>query len=210
MLLFVSCFLIFAAMGQQLFEGKITYELKLSGEGSEAFSMLMPTSMTIDALKGNSNVELQGGLTDGVGRHFTNVKKNKSYRVVYDEETVYETDIEEKSPSNQTIVKLDETATIAGFVCQKYAITQLADGNSSINYVWVTSAYYLTSGTNGNGGVGGLLTINGLSGLCLKVESVSEGMTVSITATDVSFEKPSKNLFKIPKKYTVLPETNEL
>lgn len=211
MILFVvASFLIFAATAQQLFEGKITYEFSLSGEGSEAFSMFMPTSMTIDALKGNSNVELQGGFTAGVGRYFTNVKKNKTYRVVDDEETVYESTIEETSPSNQTIVKLDETATIAGFVCQKYVITQIVDGNTSISYVWVNSDFYMTNGTNGSGGLGGLITIDGLSGLCLKVESFTEGITVSITATDVSFEKPSKNLFKIPKKYKVLPEVTEM
>jgi len=206
-LLVVSSFLIFAATGQQLFEGKITYEFKLLGEGTEAYSMFMPTSMTIDALKGNSNVELQGGFTAGVGRYFTNVKKNKTYRVVDDEETVYESVIEETSASNQTIVKLDETATIAGLVCQKYAVTQMVNGNSSISYVWVNLDYYMTSGTNGNGGLGGLLSINGLNGLCLQVESVTEGITVIITASDISFEKPSKNLFKIPKKYKVLPET---
>lgn len=211
MILFVvASFLIFAATAQQLFEGKITYEFSLSGEGSEAFSMFMPTSMTIDALKGNSNVELQGGFTAGVGRYFTNVKKNKTYRVVDDEETVYESTIEETSPSNQTIVKLDETATIAGFVCQKYVITQIVDGNTSISYVWVNSDFYMTNATNGSGGLGGLITIDGLSGLCLKVESFTEGITVSITATDVSFEKPSKNLFKIPKKYKVLPEVTEM
>lgn len=209
MILFViASFLIFAATAQQLFEGKITYEFSLSGEGSEAFSMFMPTSMTIDALKGNSNVELQGGFTAGVGRYFTNVKKNKTYRVVDDEETVYESTIEETTPSNQTIVKLDETATIAGFICQKYVITQIVDGNTSISYVWVNSDFYMTNATNGSGGLGGLITIDGLSGLCLKVESFSEGITVSITATEVSFEKPSKNLFKIPKKYKVLPEAS--
>lgn len=211
MILFVvASFLIFAATAQQLFEGKITYEFSLSGEGSEAFSMFMPTSMTIDALKGNSNVELQGGFTAGVGRYFTNVKKNKTYRVVDDEETVYESTIEETSPSNQTIVKLDETATIAGFVCQKYVITQIVDGNTSISYVWVNSDFYMTNGTNGSGGLGGLITIDGLSGLCLKVESFTEGITVSITATELSFEKPSKNLFKIPKKYKVLPEVTQM
>jgi hypothetical protein len=65
----------------------------------------------------------------------------------------------------------------------------------------------MTAATNRNGGLGGLLAINGVPGLCLKVESVSEGITVSLTATDVSFQKPSKNLFKIPKKYKVVPET---
>jgi hypothetical protein len=209
MILFVvSCFMIFAATGQQLFEGKITYEFSLLGEGTEAYSMFMPTSMTIDALKGNSNVELQGGFTAGIGRNFTNIKKNKTYRVVDEEETVYESTIEETSPTNQTIVKLNETATIAGFICEKYAITQIVDGNSSISYVWVNTDFYMTATTNRNGGLGGLLAINGVPGLCLKVESVSEGITVSITATDVSFEKPSKNLFKLPKKYKVVPETS--
>lgn len=205
-LVLVSIFLIFAATGQQLFEGRITYEFNLSGEGSEAFSMFMPTSMTIDALKGNSNVEFQGGFTAGIGRNFTNIKKNKTYRVVDEEETVYESVIEESSPSDQTIVKLDETATIAGFVCQKYAITQIVDGNTSVSYAWVHTDFYMTPATNRNGGLGGLLAINGVPGLCLKVESVSEGITVSLTATHVSFERPSKNLFKIPKKYKVLPE----
>lgn len=205
-LVLVSIFLIFAASGQKLFEGKITYEFTLSGEGTEAYSMFLPTSMTIDALKGNSNIELQGGFTAGIGRSFTDVKKNKTYRVVDEEETVYESDITDASTLNQTFVRLDETATIAGFVCQKYAITQIVDGISTVSNVWINTDFYMTNSTNGNSGLGGLLTINGLTGLCLKVESITEGISISITASDISFEKPSKNLFKIPKKYKVLPE----
>ncbi len=206
-LLLVSCFLIFAATGQQLFEGRITYEFKISGEGTEAYSMFLPTSMTIDALKGNSNIELQGGFTASVGRYFSNISKNKIYRVVDDEETVYESDMTETSTSNQTIVKLDETATIAGLVCQKYSITQTVDEISSVSYAWVNSDFYMSTTTNGNSGLGGLLNTVGLPGLCLKVESITEGITVTITANNISFEKPSKNLFKIPKKYKVVPET---
>lgn len=205
-LVLVSIFLIFAASGQKLFEGKITYEFTLSGEGTEAYSMFLPTSMTIDALKGNSNIELHGGFTAGIGRSFTDVKKNKTYRVVDEEETVYESEITDASTLNQTFVKLDESASIAGFVCQKYAITQIVDGISTVSNVWINTDFYMTNSTNGNSGLGGLLTISGLTGICLKVESITEGIMVSITASDISFEKPSKNLFKIPKKYKVLPE----
>jgi hypothetical protein len=207
LLLIVSCFLLLTASSQQLFEGTVTYEFKLTGEGTEAYSMFMPTGMTIDALKGNTSIELQGGFTSGVGRYFSNISKNKMYRVVDSEETVYESEITETENPNQTVVKLDETATISGLVCHKYAINQINDGVLTVSYAWINTDYYFSEANTGNSGVGGIINTTGIQGLCLKVESETEGITVSITASDISFEKPSKNLFKIPKKYKVLPET---
>jgi hypothetical protein len=207
LLLIVACFLLLTASSQQLFEGRVTYEFKLTGEGTEAYSMFMPTGMTIDALKGNTSVELQGGIVSGVGRYFSNISKNKMYRVVDSEETVYESEITATENPNQTVVKLDETATISGLVCHKYAINQINDGVLSVSYAWINTDYYFSESNTGNSGAGGIINTTGIQGLCLKVESETEGITVIITASVVSFEKPSKNLFKIPKKYQVVQES---
>ena len=81
------------------------------------------------------------------------------------------------------------------------------DGTEAIQYVWATKELKPTMPKNG-GKVKGVYGISEkIDGMPLKVElqidQAGMGMTITMTATKVNTDKPSKDLFEIPAGYTV-------
>lgn len=196
------------AMAQKKFEGRITYSFSLEGEGAESMAAFMPRTMSIDVLKSESSIVMSGGLMDlMLGRVFTVSKKNKSYMIKDNEKVAYEMSMDQNTPTseNNTITKEDETIIIQGYTCQKYKVVSTGPEGESISYVWTTQELVLPQTMSNKSAASSMLSGKGTPGTPLKVMTSQGGMTITVTATQISKNKPSKDLFKIPKGYSIEP-----
>lgn len=197
-----------AAMAQKTFEGQITYSFSFEGEGFETMAALMPTAMTIDILKNETSVEMQGGLMSSmIGRVFSISKKNKSYMIKDGEKVAYEISMENAAKPSEvsSATKEDEVLDIQGYACQKYKVVSKTADGESVSYVWTTDKLMMPTMNGSNGSMAGMLASKGAPGTPLKVMVIQNGLTVVLTVTKISTTKPSKNLFKIPKGYSIEP-----
>lgn len=96
---------------------------------------------------------------------------------------------ESKSKSERIEIKLsDETKTIAGFECKK--VTMVDPETKTPVTVWFTDAIQ-----------NGMSQLPGVPGMPLEYTVDQEGMRMRITATEISKEKVSDELFKVPAGY---------
>lgn len=92
-----------------------------------------------------------------------------------------------------TITYTDETKKIAGYDCKKAILVMDATTKMTV---------WCAEGITGGGSWGGNFT--GLKGAPLEYTADLNGMSMTMTATKVSEEKVSKNMFKIPSGYELM------
>jgi hypothetical protein len=199
------------ALGQAAFQGTIKYDFKMMGEGIEAYQAMLPTGMEITVLKTDVISEIKGGMAAmAMGRTITKTKTGISYMIKDSEETIYVMDPEKmkkdedpNEPKTEPVVtKEDETITIAGYDCQKYKVVNQTPQGESTAYLWTTDKFAIPKSAKSTGsGMSGMLDTKGVPGTPLKIMTSQMGMTVTITANEVSTKAPSKALFKLPKGY---------
>ena len=194
---------------QTPFQGTMKYDFKFMGEGIEAYEAMLPTGMEINVLKQDVLTEIKGGMVAMMmGRTLSKAKKGISYMIKDSEETIYvmvpkkmKKDDDGEEEVEPEITKEDETITIAGYECQKYKVVQ----GESTTYVWATDKFAMPKSpegaASGGGGMGGMISMKGLQGTPLKIMTVQQGMTVTITASDINMTAPAKSMFKLPKGY---------
>lgn len=198
------------ASAQDSFNGTIVYNFNIEGEGVEQFQSMMPKTMTMSYLKSDMMMEMDGGMMAMMmGKILVHGKKGKAYIIKDAEETIYvvnddeeeedESDEEEAKPDVQ---KTDETKEIAGYTCTKYAIVQETPMGEVTSYIWATEQLKPVKPAGGMSGMGmGSMSIEGLPGLPLRMETVQGPMTVILEAASVDANAPSKKMFKLPKGY---------
>ncbi len=201
------------AFAQTPFQGTLKYDFKFLGEGIEAYEAMLPTGMEINVLKKDILTEVKGGMVAMMmGRTLSKTKKGVSYMIKDSEETIYVMDPKkmkkdddgEEPEVDPVITKEDESITIAGYECQKYKVIQ----GESTAYVWSTDKFVMPkskNATGGGGGMGGMISMKGISGTPLKIMTTQMGMTVTITASDINMTAPEKSMFKLPKGYSKEP-----
>jgi hypothetical protein len=199
------------AFAQDSFQGTMKYDFSFQGEGIEAYQAMLPTGMEISVLKTDVLMEVKGGMAAmAMGRTLSKTKTGVSYMIKDSEETIYVMDPAKakkdedpnEAKAEPVVTKEDETLTIAGFECQKYKVVSGGPQGENVAYVWVTDKYKLPKSEVSSGnGMTGMLDIKGLPGMPLKVVTTQMGMTVSITANEISTKLPDKKLFKLPKGY---------
>lgn len=197
---------------QTSFQGTIKYDFKFMGEGIEAYEAMLPTGMDMKVYKTDILVEVQGGMAAmAMGRTLSKTKTGISYMIKDSEETIYvmdpaaKKDEEPAEPSKPVVTKEDEVITVAGYECQKYKVVANTPQGESTTYVWVTDKFVIPKSENSGGGMSGMLDVEGLNGTPLKVMTTQMGMTVNLTASEVSTTVPDKKLFKLPKGYAKEP-----
>lgn len=212
-----SLFLTIAMMAgliqaQALFQGTLTYEMKLEGEGMEAMQGMMPNAINISVLKGNTSLEYEGGMFAAMmGRMVTNGKKGLTYMIKDSEEMIYVMDPkamggEEGEPVAPQIIEEDEVLEIAGYSCKKYSIVQNTPMGEQTSYVWATDKFKMPSSEGAGGAMGGgMVNVKGLPGMPLKVKVEQGPMTIVLLAKSVNTTLPNKSLFKLPKGYKQEP-----
>jgi hypothetical protein len=200
------------AFAQANFQGTMKYEFNFMGEGIEAYQAMLPTAMELKVLKTDVLMEIQGGMAAmAMGRTLSKTKTGMSYMIKDSEETIYVMDPkankdEEPAAADPVVTKEDEIITIAGYECQKYQIVAQSAQGENTSYVWVTDKFTIPKAEQGSGGgMSGMLDIKGVTGTPLKVMTTQMGMTVTVTAKEISTTMPDKKLFKLPKGYAKEP-----
>lgn len=194
---------------QAPFQGTMKYDFKFMGEGIEAYEAMLPTGMEINVLKTDVLTEIKGGMVAMMmGRTLSKTKKGLSYMIKDSEETIYvmdpkkmKNDEEKDAEVEPVITKEDEVITISGYECQKYSVVQ----GENTAYVWSTDKFVMPKSKGGEapsgGGMSGMINMKGISGTPLKIMTTQMGMTVTITASEISTTAPDKSMFKLPKGY---------
>ena len=200
-----------SAFAQTPFQGTIKYDFNMTGEGIEAYQAMLPTGMEITVLKTDVISEIKGGMAAmAMGRTITKTKTGISYMIKDSEETIYVMDPakmkkdgdEDATETDPVVTKEDEVLTIAGYECQKYTVVSQTPQGESTAYLWTTDKFSIPKSSKGaNSGMSGMLDAKGVPGTPLKIMTSQMGMTVTITANEVSTKAPSKTLFKMPKGY---------
>lgn len=193
------CFITTTSLfAQKVFEGHINYSFKFMGEGVDAYTALMPTSMDLFSSKKAMMVKINGGMMESSMGETVSTPKG-SYMIKHSEETIYtfKTDAEEKKEI-PTVVKEDEVLTISGLSCQKYKVIQHNPTGEQTSYAWINSDYILpVMGAKGAES----MAIPGVPGIVLKT-MVSQGpITIVLTASEFKTGKQDKKYFAIPKGY---------
>jgi Domain of unknown function (DUF4412) len=197
---------------QGTFQGTMKYEFNFMGEGIESYQAMLPTGMEMKVLKTDVLLEVQGGMAAmAMGRTLAKTKTGITYMIKDSEETIYVMDPskdkkDEEPAADPVVTKEDEVITIAGYECQKYTVVSQSPQGESTSYVWVTEKFSIPKAAQGSGsGMSGMLDIKGVKGTPLKVMTTQMGMTVTITAKEISTTAPDKKLFKLPKGYAKEP-----
>ena len=145
-----------------------------------------------------------------MGRTITKTKTGISYMIKDSEETIYVMDPakmkkegdDDAAAADPTVTKEDEVLTIAGYECQKYTVVSQTPQGENTSYLWTTDKFAIPkSEKSAGGGMSGMLDAKGVPGTPLKIMTSQMGMTVTITANEVSTKAPSKSMFKFPKGY---------
>ena len=194
----------------QDFNGKIVYSFDVAGEGAEQVKPFMPESMTMTFLKTDMIMEMKGGMVAMMmGKILVHGKKGKAYMIKDAEETIYVMsndggDEEEDESPKPEVKDTGEKETIAGYECSKYSITQETPEGPVTSYAWATDKIKPAKGKS-EGGVSGMgmsaMSVEGLPGMPLKMETAQGPMTIIFAAKEVDTSTPDKALFKLPKGY---------
>lgn len=196
----------------QDFNGKIVYSFDVAGEGAEQVKPFMPESMSMTFLKSDMIMEMNGGMVAMMmGKILVQGKKGKAYMIKDAEETIYvmssadDKDEEEGEEEAKPEVKdTGEKETIAGYECSKYEIINETPEGPVSSYAWATDKIKPAKGKS-QGGISGMgmsaMSVEGLPGMPLKMETAQGPMTIIFEAKEVDTNTPDKSLFKLPKGY---------
>lgn len=194
-----------SAVQAQMFQGKIDFAFAVTGENAAMAQAVMPTAMHLTVGKTAVLTEIEGGMMAAMmGKILVDTKKGQTWIINDAEETAYLLKKEDSEESAPTPTKEDETITISGYECQKYSIEMEQGGMTMTQYLWAAEKLQVPQAKEGATNPMGSLMGGGnnkVNGLPLKTMTSVMGMTVSMTATNVSSTPPAKNALKIPKGY---------
>ncbi len=190
----------------KVFEGSIKYKYEMLGEGVESMAAFLPESMEIFTSKDGLVTKMNGGMMSAFMSKIL-VNDKGAYIIQDEEQKALEMDQgemeEEASKADKPeIEKMDEKIKILGYNCQKYkTVTKDEEsGEELVNFVWVTNEFKMPefkSSSSSN------VAIKGIEGVALKTMTTVMGFTVTLTAEEVNVEKPDKEMFTVPKEYTI-------
>ncbi|HAE12805.1 MAG TPA: hypothetical protein DCG24_01160 [Bacteroidetes bacterium] len=179
----------------QRFEGSVTYEINYIQvpEDMAAYKSMLPNSMTMYFLGEQARMEqsVMGSLQVVV----SNVKDNSGFVLTDFMGMKIAMPIEPTLNNTEDDVQYeytDESKEIAGYACKKAIVTMEGMEPSVIYYTKEISGYHQD--------------YTGLDGYPLQYEISQDGMVFTVTANNVSKEKPDAQLFIIPDDYSVMTQ----
>jgi hypothetical protein len=187
----------------QGFKGIITYSMSYSGNIDAATMAQQPKVMTISLMGNVAKMSLAiGPVTIDV---VTNGDKKESTTMIdmmgekkYYKSTQAEIEADATKNGTPVIRYLDETKTIAGYVCKKAEyVTKDEDDKETVTVVYYSEAL---GGEAAN--FGG--TFQGLKGFPMEYVITQGEIITTFTVTEVKKGKVSENTFLIPSDYVEL------
>lgn len=190
------------------FDGKISYDIEYSGEKADMMSSMAPSSYKYLVRGSNMRVKTDGGMASAMaGDVLVHGNKGESYMLQKDEKKALRfTNASSNNDSEAEVEELDATKDILGYQCSKYKITNKTEQGEVTQFMWVTSDLQIdidedvqTSGAANN------LAMEKVDGLPLEIKSniPMASMKMTMTASDINWEKIEKSQFRIPDDYEI-------
>lgn len=207
LLLAILALMAIVSNAQKPFEGKITYTVEMSGDGSEMMSAFMFSSYEYYFSERNIRLTMGGGMAFMFGTFVVNDATKKSYMIMDEDETAYEmTTIENEEESAEDInppkiEKLEGSEKILGYTCSKYKMTVVEDSTTMTMYYWVTTE--LNPCSKKKIGTTNSLYVDGIDGFPLKIVTEFDGIVMTQEATEIVKQKVDPALFEVPAGYRI-------
>jgi len=183
------------------FEGKVTYEINISGGNlpPEAMAMFAGSEMSVSVKGAKSRSDVTMGIQNT--STISDTKANTTVLLMEMMGKKYKIKQDPKANEKATDVSvkyLDETKEIAGYKCKKAEITF----KSSTGEKQITTIYYTEEITNYMGRDSRSTQFKDIKGLPLEYEvNAEQGMKMKMTAKKVSKESVPDSKFDISADY---------
>lgn len=198
-LIVLSAFFFTLQIAAQQFEGEITFSINYIEVPAELQGMesMLPTAMNY--FFSGDNMAIKQNTAFGTQTIVMNNAANTGYVLmdmmgqkialkVDDSQTEEET-------SGPEFTKTSETKEIAGYNCTKYLVKTDEIGDTE---VWTTNELKANMGSKN--------PMKNVEGFPLEYVSEKEGMTMRLTATNVTKKELDNSMFDIPTDFTVMTE----
>ena len=207
-LLLLSLALSTSAFAQKAFEGKIVFGIKVMGENADQMAAFMPESYEY-RIKGNNMLfKINGGMTAAIlGEILVNGEEETTYMLKADEQVAYKmlsSEADETESVAPNVTKQDEVIDIMGYKCQKYQVKVTdEEGVEATQYMWCTDEIVFKRPSDTKAMGGGNLFMEGVGGFPLKIMTETMGMTMVMTAIEISPKTLSDSDFAVPSNYEI-------
>ncbi|MEM6629734.1 MAG: DUF4412 domain-containing protein [Bacteroidota bacterium] len=199
------------AVAQNYFEGKIVFDVEIEGENAEMMAGLMPQHFNY-LVKGSSlKFTMEGGMMqDMMGEFIINTDDASGYMVQHNMKKAYK--MEPPTPEETaeidvkpTVKKESETATIAGYSCQKYTVTMSTQMGQMVQEIWATKDIKFKRPNLPSAQGLDQIFIDGLDAFPLKIkQDLPMGMgKMTLEASEVAPGSVDAKMFEFPSDYSV-------
>ena len=206
-LLLLACLLSGTAvpLRAQPFEGKVRYQVKVSGENVRQFTAMLPKYMEYQFQGKNVRIRSDAAMMNDMlvregdqAVYFMMDEQKKAYRM--------ETDPNQDAVTTQNlrVEATDDMQQIAGYRCRRYVVTATdpASGMSQTQQIWATPDLEVNKPNVGSMGLSNLM-LKEIDGMPLKVVAESPLFTMEMTASVIEPGKLDAAIFELPAGYAV-------
>ena len=183
----------------QKFQGTITYSIDYDlPEIMEPQRSMLPSEMKTYCKKSSSRVEQKTAMGDQIVISNINTGESTLLMNMMGQKMAIEIGNQDKDENESTpnIVYLEDSKTIAGYLCKKATYTVFIEEQQDS----MTMDLYYTSEIPSIYNA----QFNQLNGLPLEYTINTQGMSMTFEAINVELNKQSKSLFEIPKEYEII------
>lgn len=191
------------------FDGTMVFDISYSGERQEMMNSMAPSSYTYHVRDNKIKFIMEGGMTSAMmGDILIDGDDGNSYMLKDSEEKALRfPQKSEDENSEVNVEKLNETTSIQGYECTKYKVVTSTSEGDVTQMMWVTPELRIDINRDAfqSSTAAGNLAMKKIDGMPLKIESrIPMGnMRMTMTASDIKWEKIDQSEFEIPSHYKV-------
>jgi GLPGLI family protein len=202
-LVFAACFTTSFTMAGKPFEGVITFKISYpDSKFSESQLAMFPKVLTVSIKGTKSRTDLQMSgmnsveITDYVEKTSVSLLNMMGQKYAI-KKTTAEIEKENTAEGTVTVVKSEETKTIAGYTCKKVTVTVNNDGVKSNYEAWFTTEIGSKESNFNNP------FYKDIEGVLLEFVMKNQDVTMKFLATSVEKKNIPAKDFEIPSDYTI-------
>jgi GLPGLI family protein len=202
-LVFAACFTTSFTMAGKPFEGVITFKISYpDSKFSESQLAMFPKVLTVSIKGTKSRTDLQMSgmnsveITDYVEKTSVSLLNMMGQKYAI-KKTTAEIEKENSAEGTVTVVKSEETKTIAGYTCKKVTVTVNNDGVKSNYEAWFTTEIGSKESNFNNP------FYKDIEGVLLEFVMKNQDVTMKFLATSVEKKNIPAKDFEIPSDYTI-------
>jgi len=178
------------------FEGVVTYEIKATGDMAKQIEGMLPSKQIMKMKTDKIRTITEGGMSPM--DIIADTKTGSSIMIMHADKIYYNvpTPKDDKKEPKPKVEKTTETATVAGYKCEKYKIESENEMlGTTTTYVWATKDLKFDKGKAATN------NMEGVEGFPMKIMMDMGMFGMTFTAKTVESKTLSADEFKIPKGY---------